>query len=108
MPGKRSRASESERLSSPPQPDSEAQRSVFAYDEIFLRIMSFLSPTDLAVVQGVSKHWARISLDPQVSHIDHKQILIPVMLNVSFQIYLYSYGKRNILVGHIREYGKSR
>jgi hypothetical protein len=42
-------------------------RSVFAYDEIFLRIMSFLSPTDLAVVQGVSKHWARISLDPQVS-----------------------------------------
>jgi len=42
-------------------------RSVFAYDEIFLRIMSFLSPTDLAVVQGVSKHWARLSLDPQVS-----------------------------------------
>jgi len=86
MPGKRARASGSERLSSTPQPDSEAQRSVFAYDEIFLRIMSFLSPTDLAVVQGVSKHWARISLDPQVSRIDYKQILIPVMLNVSFQI----------------------
>jgi hypothetical protein len=45
--------------------------SIFGYEEIFLRIMSFLSPTDLALVQGVNKYWARMSLDPQVSQDHH-------------------------------------
>ena len=48
----------------PPAPLS----SVFGYQEIFLRIMSYLSPTDLAIVQGVNRQWAKMSLDPQVSH----------------------------------------
>lgn len=67
MASKRRRSSGEGRESTPINAAPSSVRSVFAYDEIFLRIMSFLSPTDLAVVQGVSKHWARISLDPQVS-----------------------------------------
>jgi hypothetical protein len=77
MPGKRTRATGSEGRSPSPPPDPEAQRSVFAYDEIFLRIMSFLSPTDLAIVQGVSKQWAKISLDPQVSQIEYTTDIDP-------------------------------
>jgi len=67
MASKRRRNSRDGSNTSPASIAPASVRSVFAYDEIFLRIMSFLSPTDLAVVQGVSKHWARISLDPQVS-----------------------------------------
>jgi hypothetical protein len=67
MPSKRRRTSGTSREPSPVNIAPASVRSVFAYDEIFLRIMSFLSPTDLAVAQGVSKQWARISLDPQVS-----------------------------------------
>lgn len=40
---------------------------IFGYQEIFLRIMSYLTPTELATVQGVNKQWAKMSLDPQVS-----------------------------------------
>lgn len=40
---------------------------LLAHQEIFLRILSFLSPTELAQVQGVSRYWAHMTLDPQVS-----------------------------------------
>jgi hypothetical protein len=49
--------------STPPKTISD----LFPLQEIFLRILSFLSPSDLAVVQGVDRYWARMSLDPQVS-----------------------------------------
>lgn len=35
--------------------------------EVFLRVLAFLDARDLVSVQGVSKYWARMSLDPQVS-----------------------------------------
>ena len=50
---------------------------LFPYQELFLRILSFLSPTDLALVQGVSKYWAKMSLDPQVS-ITLSLLLLPI------------------------------
>lgn len=37
------------------------------HQEIFLRILSFLSPNELAQVQGVNRYWAHMTLDPQVS-----------------------------------------
>ncbi|WWD20152.1 hypothetical protein CI109_104628 [Kwoniella shandongensis] len=39
---------------------------LFPFQEIFLRILSFLPPTDLAKVQRVDKYWARMSVDPQL------------------------------------------
>jgi hypothetical protein len=46
---------------------------LFPYQEIFIRILSFLTPTDLAAIQNVNKYWAHMSLDPQVSYIPHFQ-----------------------------------
>nr|XP_018260409.1 uncharacterized protein I303_07328 [Kwoniella dejecticola CBS 10117]OBR82567.1 hypothetical protein I303_07328 [Kwoniella dejecticola CBS 10117] len=46
-----------------------AKRSVadlFPFQEIFLRILSFLSPNELASIQSVDKYWAKMSLDPQL------------------------------------------
>jgi hypothetical protein len=40
---------------------------LFPYQELLMRILSFLTPTELALMQGVSKYWAKMSLDPQVS-----------------------------------------
>ena len=40
---------------------------LFPYQEIFLRILSFLSPADLTMVQRVNKYGSRMSMDPQVS-----------------------------------------
>ncbi|GFZ50070.1 hypothetical protein JCM24511_07823 [Saitozyma sp. JCM 24511] len=34
--------------------------------EVFLRVLAFLDARDLVSVQGVSKYWARMSLDPQL------------------------------------------
>lgn len=39
---------------------------IFDYQELFLRILSFLSPTELASIQGVNRYWSRMSTDPQV------------------------------------------
>ncbi|WVF68594.1 hypothetical protein IAT40_003363 [Kwoniella sp. CBS 6097] len=39
---------------------------LFPFQEIFLRILSFLSPSELAQIQRVSKYWARMSVDPQL------------------------------------------
>lgn len=50
--------------------DEQTRMSIadlFPYQEIFLRVLSFLSPTELVHVQGVNKYWAKMSLDPQVS-----------------------------------------
>ena len=40
---------------------------LFPYQEIFLRVLSYLSPQELAGVQGVNRYFARMSLDQQVS-----------------------------------------
>ncbi|WVO13807.1 hypothetical protein L204_101430 [Cryptococcus depauperatus] len=39
---------------------------LFPFQEIFLRILSFLEPEDLARAQRVSKYWERMVLDPQL------------------------------------------
>ncbi|KAK8849527.1 hypothetical protein IAR55_004861 [Kwoniella newhampshirensis] len=39
---------------------------LFPFQEIFLRILSFLPPTDLAMVQRVNRYWAKMSVDPQL------------------------------------------
>ncbi|OCF37129.1 hypothetical protein I316_01036 [Kwoniella heveanensis BCC8398] len=39
---------------------------LFPFQEIFLRILSFLSPSELAQIQRVSKYWGRMSVDPQL------------------------------------------
>ncbi|WVQ75104.1 hypothetical protein IAR50_004713 [Cryptococcus sp. DSM 104548] len=39
---------------------------LFPFQELFLRILSFLSPGELVAVQGVSKYWQTMSLDPQL------------------------------------------
>lgn len=39
---------------------------LFQLPELFLRVLSFLSPSDLARTQTVNKHWARAALDPQL------------------------------------------
>ncbi|GMK53470.1 hypothetical protein CspeluHIS016_0100560 [Cutaneotrichosporon spelunceum] len=39
---------------------------LFELDELFLRVLGHLEPTDLARVQGVSRRWAAIALDPQL------------------------------------------
>ncbi|ORY34893.1 hypothetical protein BCR39DRAFT_515436 [Naematelia encephala] len=49
-----------------PKRDTHTISDLFPYQEIFLRILSFLSPTDLTVLQGVNKYWAKMSLDPQL------------------------------------------
>ncbi|WVQ79342.1 hypothetical protein IAT38_001439 [Cryptococcus sp. DSM 104549] len=62
-----------QRSLSPPPPTAKRRypaqhtiRDLFPYEEIFLRILSFLRPSELAAVQGVNRHWARMSLDPQL------------------------------------------
>ena len=40
---------------------------MFAYQELFLRILSYLSPTDLVSIQPVSRYWSRMAVDQQVS-----------------------------------------
>ncbi|KAL1413204.1 hypothetical protein Q8F55_000955 [Vanrija albida] len=59
MPGKRRRSSHA-----PAAPSSPA--GVFALDELFLRVLGQLDAPDLARAQGVSRHWARMALDPQL------------------------------------------
>ncbi|WVQ96134.1 hypothetical protein IAU59_003236 [Kwoniella sp. CBS 9459] len=39
---------------------------LFPFQEIFLRILSFLTPSELAQAQRVSQYWARMSVDPQL------------------------------------------
>ncbi|WWC92961.1 uncharacterized protein L201_007924 [Kwoniella dendrophila CBS 6074] len=39
---------------------------LFPFQEIFLRILSFLPPNDLAKVQGVNRYWSKMSVDPQL------------------------------------------
>lgn len=39
---------------------------LFALDELFLRVLSFLDAGDLARAQRVSRHWERMCLDPQL------------------------------------------
>lgn len=39
---------------------------LFALDELFLRVLSFLDARELARVQSVSRRWGRMSLDPQL------------------------------------------
>lgn len=76
---KRQRPSSS---SCPPAKRSTATRhsiaDLFPLQEIFLRILSFLSANELAKVQGVSKYWQIMSLDPQVSRseVDEPEMLI--------------------------------
>lgn len=41
-------------------------KALFALDELFLRVLSFLPARDLARAQGVSRHWERMALDPQL------------------------------------------
>lgn len=71
----------------PSSPGSPAKRSaatrhsiadLFPFQEIFLRILSFLSANELAKVQGVCRYWQVMSLDPQVSRskIDGPDMLI--------------------------------
>ena len=43
---------------------------IFGYQELFLRILGFLSPTELATIQGVDRYWSRMALDQQVSSFD--------------------------------------
>jgi hypothetical protein len=69
MPVKRSRSPASDAATHRGNGRDEARTiaDLFPYQEIFLRVLSFLSPTELVHVQGVSKYWAKMSLDPQVS-----------------------------------------
>ncbi|TYJ54695.1 hypothetical protein B9479_004634 [Cryptococcus floricola] len=46
--------------------DHHGIADLFPFQELFLRILSFLSPSELAAVQGVSKYWQMMSLDPQL------------------------------------------
>lgn len=69
MPAKRSRSQ-----SAPGNDRGQAQQrsphpigDIFGYQELFLRILSFLSPTELALIQGVNHYWSRMSTDQQVS-----------------------------------------
>lgn len=41
---------------------------LIGHQEIFLRVLGFLSASDLASAQGVNRYWQHMSLDPQVSH----------------------------------------
>ncbi|WVW86762.1 hypothetical protein I302_108816 [Kwoniella bestiolae CBS 10118] len=48
---------------------SSSRRSIsdlFPFQEIFLRILSFLPPNDLAKVQRVDRYWSKMSVDPQL------------------------------------------
>ena len=69
-----------------------ALRDLFGYQEIFLRILSFLSPTDLASVQSVNRHWSRMTLDPQVSQPSCSYTNGKIGLNIVFDLLCYSYG----------------
>ncbi|WWC95525.1 hypothetical protein V866_002390 [Kwoniella sp. B9012] len=49
--------------------ESSTKRSIadlFPFQEIFLRILSFLPPNDLAMVQRVNRYWGKMSVDPQL------------------------------------------
>ena len=66
---------------------------LFTYQEIFLRVLSFLSPGDLAKGQGVNRYWARMTLDPQVSFLTaHPHPLNPTdpTLHCSLSLPLFS------------------
>lgn len=52
-------------------PSAHSIGDIFTYQELFIRILSFLSPTELARVQSVNKYWSRMSVDPQVSSSTH-------------------------------------
>lgn len=39
---------------------------LFELDELFLRVLGYLDAEDLASAQRVSKHWARLAVDPQL------------------------------------------
>lgn len=39
---------------------------LFELDELFLRVLGYLDAEDLANAQRVSKHWARLAVDPQL------------------------------------------
>ncbi|OWZ66709.1 hypothetical protein AYX15_02031 [Cryptococcus neoformans] len=54
---------------SPAKRSAAARHSIadlFPFQEIFLRILSFLSANELAKVQGVCRYWQIMSLDPQL------------------------------------------
>lgn len=60
------------RLGKRPHPDQSSLptqlglRPLFDLDELFLRVLSFLSPSDLARAQAVSRRWSVIAVDPQL------------------------------------------
>jgi hypothetical protein len=93
MPSKRRRSSPEGSGQMSTNPGSIA--SIFVYEEIFLRILSFLSPTDLALVQGVNKYWARMSLDPQVSRHCTPEVDVS-HAERDFLILLYPYSSGNV------------
>jgi hypothetical protein len=39
---------------------------LFDLPELFLHILSFLEPADLARIQGVNTHWQRMAGDPEL------------------------------------------
>ncbi|CAK9780531.1 hypothetical protein CC85DRAFT_308600 [Cutaneotrichosporon oleaginosum] len=43
-----------------------ALRPLFDLDELFLRVLAYLGPADLARAQAVSRRWAAIAVDPQL------------------------------------------
>lgn len=47
-------------------PDAPGLRGLFELDELFLRVLGYLDAEDLASAQRVSKHWARLAVDPQL------------------------------------------
>lgn len=47
-----------------PSPGTRRLSDLFSLPELFLHVLSFLSPTDLARAQAVNKHWQRMVTDP--------------------------------------------
>ncbi|EIW71674.1 hypothetical protein M231_07324 [Tremella mesenterica] len=49
-----------------PTPPKHTLADLFHFQEIFLRVLSFLPVSDLARIQAVNSHFAKMSLDPQL------------------------------------------
>ena len=73
--------------------------NIFAYQEIFLRILSFLTPTELALVQCTSKYWSQMTLDQQVgtSDLQLTEMLIQAMETI-ISWYVYTDGQGEVLI----------
>lgn len=84
---------------------------LFPYQELFLRVLSFLPPTDLALAQGVSKYWALMSLDPQVSFRFSFSCLLANVPCIRYTeqfgfFHVFSYGNDYISVSPIYTHGR--